>query len=77
MDCFRSELCCKVTILQNNYRKMTILFPIIHGKKVWEPQQDNTLSKSVVRYKGTALCLLQKENLHCRSELDKFVLIFP
>ena len=49
-----SELCYKGTILQRNYRKITILwsfscnsFVKFHGKKIWEPQHDSVISKSM------------------------------
>ena len=49
-----SELYYKGTILQRNYWKMTISFPIynsfveIHGKKIWESQHDRDISKSML-----------------------------
>ena len=43
------------TILQRNYRKMTILWSLscnslvkFHGKKKWEPQNDHFISKAVL-----------------------------
>ena len=58
MDRVISELCCKETLLQKNYRKMTIYghFPYnsfvkLHGKNIWEPQNDSAISKSVL-YRG-------------------------
>ena len=50
-----SELCNTGTILQRNYRKMTISWPFscnsfvkFHGKKIWEPQHDRVISISVL-----------------------------
>ena len=55
MDCVISELCYKETILQRNYRKMTIKwsfsynsFVKFHGTKNWEPQHDRVLSNSML-----------------------------
>ena len=48
-----SEPCYKWTILQKNYRKMTIVK--FHGKKIWEPHHDYpNLCYSKVRCKGDA-----------------------
>ena len=45
---YKSQLSCKGTILQRNYRKATILwsfsynsFVKFHGEKIWEPQHDH------------------------------------
>ena len=63
-----SELCYKGTILQRNYRKMTIktilqrnyqkmtilwsfsynFFVKFYGRKIWEPQHDHVISKSML-----------------------------
>ena len=50
-----SELFYKETILQSNYRQMTILWSFAynsfvksHGKNKWEPQHGRVLSKSVI-----------------------------
>ena len=50
-----SELCYKRIILQRNYNKRTIAwsfsydsFVKFHGKKNWEPQHGNVISKSVL-----------------------------
>ena len=53
-----SELCYKGTILERNYRKMTLVK--CHGKKLWEPQShkcyiDIRIIRNKVCYKGTAL----------------------
>ena len=55
-----SELCYKGTILQRNYRKMTILWSFSYhsfvkfcGKKSWEPQY--SLCYKEICYKGTGL----------------------
>ena len=54
MDHVKSQLCYKVTLLQWNYRKMTITwsfsynsFVKFHGKKIWEPQYGPVISKYV------------------------------
>ena len=53
MDLVISESCYKGTILQRNYRKMTILwsfsynsFVKFHGNKIWKLQQARVISKS-------------------------------
>ena len=50
-----SEPCYKGTILQRNYRKMTIKWPFsynffvkFHGTKNWEPQHDRVISNSML-----------------------------
>ena len=50
MDRVISELCYKGTILQRNYRKMTIKwsfsynsFVKFHGTKIWESQNDRVI----------------------------------
>ena len=56
MDHVISEPCYKRTILQWNYRKMTILWSFsynfllnkVRGEKIWEPQRDHVISKSVL-----------------------------
>ena len=55
MDRVICEPCYKGTILQGHYRKMTMKwsfsynsFVKFHGKKVWEPQHDRIISKSVL-----------------------------
>ena len=65
IDCVISESCYNGTILQRNYRKMTILwsfsynsFVNFHGTKNWEPEHDCVISNlhyNEVRYKGSAL----------------------
>ena len=65
MDQIISELCCKGTLFQWNYRKMNIsrsvssnFFVKCYGKKIWEPQYDWVISNpcyNEVCYKGTAL----------------------
>ena len=59
MDNVVNELYYKGTISQRNYRKMTISwsfsynsFVKFHDKKIWKPQNDRIISKSVV-YRGT------------------------
>ena len=49
------ELVYKGTILQRSYRKMTTSwsFPYnsfvkLHGKKIWEPQHDHVIPKSML-----------------------------
>ena len=46
----RTESCHKGTILQRNYRKMTMqwsfsynFFVKLHGKKIWKPQHENVI----------------------------------
>ena len=53
---FGSKLTYKMTTLQRNYRKMTMnwsfsynAFVKLHGKKIWEPQHDFVISKTVTR----------------------------
>ena len=53
MDSVKIELCRIGTILQMNYRKMTITWSFsynsvvkFHGKKDWEPQYDHIISES-------------------------------
>ena len=68
MDHVISEACDKGTILQRNYRKMTIKwsfsynsFVKFHGTKIWEPQHDQVLSNMCYKeacYKGTVLYML-------------------
>ena len=55
MDCVIGTSYYKGTILQRNYRKMTIpwsfsynFFAKLHGKKIWEPQHDRVISKSML-----------------------------
>ena len=55
MDCILSEPWYKGTILQRNYRKMTILwsfsnysFVKFHDTKIWEQQHGGVISKSVL-----------------------------
>ena len=51
MDCVIGGLCCKGTILQRNYRKMTIsynTFVKFYDKKIWELQHDLVISKSIL-----------------------------
>ena len=55
MDCAISEPCYKGTILQRNYRKMTIKwsfsynsFVKFHGTKICELQHDCVISNSVI-----------------------------
>ena len=55
MDRVINEMYYKDTILQRNYRKMTILwsfsynsFVKFHCKKIGEPQNDRVISKSVL-----------------------------
>ena len=62
IHCVISEPCYKGTILQRNYKKMTIPFhghfPVISSKiqcSIGEPQHDRVISKSMVCYKETAL----------------------
>ena len=50
-----NDPCYKGTILQKNYRKMTISwafsynsFVKLHGKKIWESQHDHVISKSML-----------------------------
>ena len=43
-----SEPCYKGTILQGNYRKMTIPLQNFMVKTNWEPQHDRVISKSVL-----------------------------
>ena len=67
MDCFICESCYKGTILQRNYRTMTILwsfsynsFVKFHGTKTWEPHHDSVISNLCYNeacYKATALLL--------------------
>ena len=45
MDHVLSELCYKVTNLQKNYIEIT--FKKSHGKKIWEPEHNCVVSKSV------------------------------
>ena len=49
MDHVISEPCCKGTILQRNYSHFPI-FPFLkfHDEKIWEPQHDCVISKSVL-----------------------------
>ena len=65
MDCVISELCYKGTILQRNYRKMTIKWSFyynslvkFHGTKIWEPQHDLIPCYNEACYKGTVLYIL-------------------
>ena len=58
MDPVISELCHRGTILQRNYRKITILWSFSYtffvkfcGKKIMEPQHGRIISKSVL-YRG-------------------------
>ena len=58
MGCIICEPCYKGTILQRNYRKMTILWSVSYNsfvkflcKKNWETQHDHVISKSVL-YQG-------------------------
>ena len=56
------ESCFKGTILQRNYRKMTMSFSYnsfvkFHGKIFWEPQHDRVFYNKFC-YKGTALYFL-------------------
>ena len=53
MDRVISESCYKETILQRNYRKMTISwsfsfnsFVKFHGKRIWDPQHDRVISQA-------------------------------
>ena len=54
MDGVISESCYKGTILERNYRKMTISsfsynsFVKFHSKNIWEPQHDRVIFKSVL-----------------------------
>ena len=55
MDRVISDPCYKGTILQRNYRKMTIKwsfsynsFVKFHGTKIWEPQHDHVISNPVL-----------------------------
>ena len=55
MDSVISESCNKGIILQRNYRKITILWSLsfdsfvkFHGKKLWEPQHNCVISKSML-----------------------------
>ena len=55
MDRVISEPCYKGTILQRNYRKMTIKwsfsynsFVKFHGTKIWEWQHDRVISNSML-----------------------------
>ena len=67
--------CLKRTTLQKNYRTMTISwsffynsFVKLHGKKIWEPQHDCVIIKSVyseVYYKGTAPYMVLYRGLPC------------
>ena len=60
-----SESCYDGTILQRNYRKMTISwsfsynsFVKFYGQKIWKPPHDSVISNLCyikVYYKGTAL----------------------
>ena len=64
------ESCFVRTILQRNYRKMTIkwsfsynFFVKFHGEKNWESQHDYpNLCYNEVCYKGTALCMLDNSS---------------
>ena len=61
----RTESCHEGTILHRNYRKLTMQwsfsynsFVKFHGKKIWEPQHDHVIFKSLlyrVFYKSSAL----------------------
>ena len=48
LEHFISEPCYKGTILLRNYYNSFVKF---HGKKIWEPQHDQVISKSVL-YRG-------------------------
>ena len=60
MDCVLSKSCYKGTILQRNYRKITILWSFsynfyvkLHVKKLWDPQHDGVIPKAVAsKYMG-------------------------
>ena len=54
-SCVISKFCYKGTILQRNYRKMTISWPFsynsfvkFYGKTNWEPLHDQDVSKPVL-----------------------------
>ena len=67
MKCVISESCFKGTILQRNFRKMTIKWPFsynsfvkFHGKEIWEPQHDCFITICVI-----IRCVIKGCNVYC------------
>ena len=73
MDRITGEPCYKGTILRRTYRKITILwsfsyktFEKFQGIKIWEPQYDHLISKSVLK-QGVGAQLLSGRVLDSRQ----------